>query len=67
VRERDLEGIVAKWTLGTYQTEGRRTSWLKIKNPEYTQIRDRHELFQTRSHHAEGRRRNAKRPDFTLV
>jgi len=44
--ERDLEGIVGKWAHGTYQTDGRRTSWVKIKNPKYTQIRDRHELFQ---------------------
>jgi bifunctional non-homologous end joining protein LigD len=29
--ERDLEGIVAKWARGTYQTDGRRTSWLKIR------------------------------------
>ena len=36
--ERDLEGIVAKWAGGTYQMDGRRTSWLKIKNPAYTQI-----------------------------
>ena len=46
--EHDLEGLVAKWATGTYQTDGRRTSWLKIKNPEYTQIRDRHELFEHR-------------------
>ena len=31
--ERDLEGIVAKWAPGTYGTDGRATSWLKIKNP----------------------------------
>jgi len=43
--ERDLEGIVGKWAHGTYQTDGRSTSWVKIKNPEYSQIRDRHELF----------------------
>ncbi len=46
---RDLEGVVGKWTAGTYQTDGRRTSWLKIKNPMYTQIRDRHELFKHRN------------------
>ena len=37
--DRDLEGIVAKWSRGTYRTEGRATSWLKIKNREYTQMR----------------------------
>jgi bifunctional non-homologous end joining protein LigD len=46
--ERDLEGIVAKWAGGTYRTDGRATSWLKIKHPEYTQMRDRHELFARR-------------------
>ena len=29
--ERDLEGIVAKWAYGSYQTAGHGTSWLKIK------------------------------------
>ena len=43
--ERDLEGIVAKWVQGTYQCDGRGTSWLKIKNPDYSQIQGRHELF----------------------
>ena len=43
--ERDLEGIVAKWACGTYRTDGRATSWLKIKNRDYTRMRDRHELF----------------------
>ena len=35
----DLEGIVGKWADGTYQQERR----------EYSQIRDRHELFDARS------------------
>ena len=43
--ERDLEGIVAKCARGTYQCDGRGTSWLKVKNPEYSQIQGRHELF----------------------
>ena len=43
--ERDLEGIVAKWAKGTYQCDGRRTSWLKIKNPEYSQAQGRHDVF----------------------
>jgi bifunctional non-homologous end joining protein LigD len=29
--QHDLEGIVAKWKHGTYQTDGASTSWLKIK------------------------------------
>ena len=46
--EQHLEGIVAKWADGTYQTDGRSTSWLKIKNPDYSQMDGRHELFAPR-------------------
>jgi len=63
--ERDLEGIVAKWGQGTYQTDRRATSWLKIKNTEYTQMRDRHELFQDRPGHG-GRGKNASPPALVL-
>jgi bifunctional non-homologous end joining protein LigD len=45
---RDLEGIVAKWAHGTYQSDERVTSWLKIKNPRYSQMAGRHELFDAR-------------------
>jgi bifunctional non-homologous end joining protein LigD len=63
--ERDLEGIVAKWAHGTYRTDGRATSWVKVKHPEYTQMRDRHELFAARN--ADGRRLRAPiRPDLVL-
>jgi len=55
--ERDLEGIVAKYMFGTYQTDGRFTSWLKIKNPDYSQIVDRHELFEL-----DGTRRQSLKP-----
>jgi len=51
--ERDLEGIVGKWCDGTYQTNGSTTSWLKMKNPAYTQMENRHKLFERRI--AEGR------------
>ena len=51
--EHDLEGIVAKWRGGTYQS-GPHTSWLKIRNPHYSQWDGRRELF-------EGRRDNAQR------
>jgi ATP-dependent DNA ligase len=57
--ERDLEGIVAKWGQDSYRTDGRATSWLKIKNPEYSQMRDRHELFDRRSVERGTRRRIA--------
>jgi ATP-dependent DNA ligase len=33
---RDLEGIVAKWKHGPYLS-GDQTSWVKIKNPAYSQ------------------------------
>jgi len=62
--ERDLEGIVAKWVPGSYRTDGRATSWLKIKNADYSQMRDRHELFAARG--ADRRSRMSMRPDFVL-
>jgi bifunctional non-homologous end joining protein LigD len=43
-----LEGIVAKWRHGTYQA-GHATSWLKSKNPAYSQMEGRHELFERRA------------------
>jgi bifunctional non-homologous end joining protein LigD len=65
--ERDLEGIVGKWAHGTYQTDGRSTSWLKIKNPEYSQIRDRHELFLAGQHERLRRRGATIRPELRLA
>jgi bifunctional non-homologous end joining protein LigD len=35
---RDLEGIVGKWRNGRYETDGASTSWVKIKNPAYSQM-----------------------------
>lgn len=46
--ERDLEAIVAKWIRRTYRTDDRATSWLKIENPKYSQMRYRHEFFELR-------------------
>ena len=65
--ERDLEGIVAKWARGTYQCDGRGTSWLEIKNPEYSQMEGQHELFgaQTPSGHPRGPKATA--PSLSLV
>ena len=42
MRAHDLEGIVAKRLADPYD---RRTRWLKIKNPDYTQQEGRGELF----------------------
>ena len=64
VGERDLEGIVAKYSHGTYRTDGRATSWLNVKNPDYTQMRDRHELFTTRR--VGVLRRLQQRPEFLV-
>lgn len=47
--DRDLEGIVGKWKQGTYGRDGTSTSWVKIKNPAYSQMEGRHELFEMRS------------------
>ena len=44
VCRRDLEGIVAKWKGGAYLS-GDVTSWIKIKNPAYSQMADRWERF----------------------
>jgi hypothetical protein len=60
--ERYLEGIVAKWARGTYQCEGRGTSWLKIKNPGYSQTEGRHELFASNRPEWRSHRRKASAP-----
>jgi ATP-dependent DNA ligase len=44
VCERDLEGIVAKRKDGLYTPA--ETSWVKIKNPHYSQTEGRHEFIQ---------------------
>jgi bifunctional non-homologous end joining protein LigD len=42
--EMDLEGIVAKWANAPYDTGA--PSWVKIKNPRYTQAIGRRERFE---------------------
>jgi ATP-dependent DNA ligase len=44
--EHDLKGIVGKWRQGSYSTDPRTTSWMKIKNVAYSQIEGRAELFE---------------------
>jgi bifunctional non-homologous end joining protein LigD len=39
----DLEGVVAKRKTGIYKDDG--NSWVKIKNPTYSQAEGRHELL----------------------
>jgi bifunctional non-homologous end joining protein LigD len=50
----DLEGVVAKWKHGSYLPNSSATTWIKIKNPRYSQIDGRHEGFerQQRKMHA---------------
>ncbi len=48
----DLEGIVAKRRDGIYDANA--TTWVKVKNRNYSEARDRHELFEGRV--ANGRR-----------
>ena len=49
VCERDAEGIVSKWAGGSYHTDSATTSWLKVKNPDYSQAVGRHDFFDGRS------------------
>jgi bifunctional non-homologous end joining protein LigD len=42
---RDLEGVVAKPARSPYALIAGRSPWVKIKFREYSQARDRHELF----------------------
>lgn len=63
--DHDLEGIVAKWQGGTYQP-GPRTSWLKIRNPQYSQWEQRRDLFEARRDNAT-RRRQPVKPHLAIV
>jgi ATP-dependent DNA ligase len=48
VREKDLEGVVAKWKRGRYHSDAQTTSWFKIRNLDYSQIEGRREVFDAR-------------------
>ena len=65
--ERDLEGIVAKWSKRTYQCDGRGTSWLKIKNREYSQAEGRHDLFAAKRAEWHPRGPKTAPPSLSLV
>ena len=58
---KDLEGIVGKWARGTYQTDGRSTSWVKVKNAAYTQVEGRADLFE-----GKGKARQLRPPQLLL-
>jgi hypothetical protein len=46
----DLEGIVAKHSFGNYVTDKEKTTWFKIRNPRYSQMEGRAELFDRERH-----------------
>jgi len=49
----DLEGIRGRRSqaqLGPYTAERERTTWFKIKNPKYSQMEGREELFRRERH-----------------
>ena len=64
--ERDLEGIVGKFANGAYETDGVSTSWVKIKNPTYSQMAGRRELFETRRDARQRRRSDWHAPVLRL-
>jgi bifunctional non-homologous end joining protein LigD len=45
VCQRDLEGIVAKFKYGNYTSEKEQSTWIKVKNPGYSQAKGRAEFF----------------------
>lgn len=62
----DLEGIVGKWRDGRYEPDGVSTSWIKIKNPKYTQMQGRRELFEARRDRRQSRRGDWREPVLSI-
>ena len=50
VCELDLEGIVAKYRFGPYVTQREQSTWFKIRNRNYSQMKDREKLFERERH-----------------
>jgi hypothetical protein len=50
VRDLDIEGIVAKHKDSPYLSETTISTWYKIRNPGYSQMIGRHELFERERH-----------------
>jgi len=44
----DMEGIVCKPVISPYRTVRGKTTWIKVKNPNYSQAEGRRELFNKR-------------------
>jgi ATP-dependent DNA ligase len=64
----DLEGIVGKWQHGSYETDGVSTTWVKIKNPTYSQMVGRRKLFERRRDSRGSSRRERRRsPELLLT
>ena len=63
---RDCEGVVGKWGSGLYRTDGTTTSWVKIKNPDYSQMEGRYELFDQRRGPARASVRRPYRLDTSI-
>jgi bifunctional non-homologous end joining protein LigD len=59
---RDLEGVVGKWAGGRYERDGVSTSWVKIKNPDYSPWEGRRELFEARRDQRQARRKDWRAP-----
>jgi ATP-dependent DNA ligase len=62
----DCEGIVAKWARGRYETDGCSTSWLKIKNPDYSQMVGRRAVFESRRDQRQRSRPDRRAPILRL-
>jgi len=52
--QHDLEGVVAKWKFGSYLPSSSATTWIKIKNPAYSQLEGRAEHFERRQKRPKG-------------
>jgi hypothetical protein len=53
---------VAKWKHGRYESDGIRTSWIKIKNSDYSQWTGRRELFEKRKDLRQAKKRRSAVP-----
>ena len=66
VCQNDLQGIVAKWKHGRYESDGVSTSWIRIENPDYSQWTGRRELFEKRRDLRQVRRSSRVPPTLRL-
>jgi hypothetical protein len=57
---------LGKWCDGRYETDGVSTLWVKIKNPDYSQMVGRRELFETRRNQRRRSGRDHQAPALRL-